>query len=443
MKTLIKTTLLFLFINSYCHSQHWEAATPFPGTDNNGMVTSMQTLNNELIVGGSYTSIGGIVAHSIARWNGVKWNNLGAPNLLNGSVSDMIIYNNKLFFMADILYVWDGIGLQAVTYSNGNQQLNISGYGYGDLHVFNGDLYIVGSSKLIKYNGVTANDIAINSPVNGSPRCLDDFNNNLYLGTDKGLFKYQNNTWIDVSGISNTPPNIIDIETYNNELYVLGSFSSIGGISVNNIAKYNGSSFSMTSFPDNSSQNIVTNPLLRNNLSVNHFNVINNELYLAHYFIGSTGLGQKFSPLIKFNGTNWIQLALNYPTTEGGLCSHMYNNSLFCGGYFRWFNDVNNIADMYNNKIGGIAKLNNTLSINDISIDKQNTYPNPTSSEVKITLTHDQLGKSFKLFDNIGREKMSGVFNSTEYTFNLESFEPGIYFLKIAEEDAQIKIVKN
>ncbi len=69
--------------------------------------------------------------------------------------------------------------------------------------------------------------------------------------------------------------------------------------------------------------------------------------------------------------------------------------------------------------------------------------PNPTSSEVKIILTQDQLGKSFKLFDNIGREKMSGVFNSTEYTLNLESFEAGIYFLKIAEEDAQIKIVKN
>ncbi len=69
--------------------------------------------------------------------------------------------------------------------------------------------------------------------------------------------------------------------------------------------------------------------------------------------------------------------------------------------------------------------------------------PNPTSSEVKITLTQDQLGKSFKLFDNIGKEKMSGMFTSTNYFLNLESFEAGIYFLKIAEEDAQIKIVKN
>jgi hypothetical protein len=70
-------------------------------------------------------------------------------------------------------------------------------------------------------------------------------------------------------------------------------------------------------------------------------------------------------------------------------------------------------------------------------------YPNPTSSEVKITLTQNQLGKTFKLHDNIGREKMTGVFNSTQYTLHLESFEPGIYLLKIADEDAQIKIIKN
>jgi hypothetical protein len=75
--------------------------------------------------------------------------------------------------------------------------------------------------------------------------------------------------------------------------------------------------------------------------------------------------------------------------------------------------------------------------------NKYNLAPNPTSSDVKIILTQDQLGKSFKLFDNIGREKMSGLFNSTEYTLNLESFEAGIYFLKIADEDAQIKIAKN
>lgn len=438
-----KLIIGFAFITTFLHAQHWEAATPFPGVSGGyRVVTCMETYNNELIVGGSFTAIGGIVANSIARWNGVQWNNIGVANLLDEWVKDMIIYNNKLYFTADKLYVWDGVALQAVTYSNGSQQLNINGY--GDLHVFNGDLYIVvGSSKLIKYNGVTAIDIALNYSVTGTPRCLEDFNNNLYLGTDKGLFKYQNNTWIDVSGISNTPPNIIDIETYNNELYVLGSFTSIGGISVNNIAKYNGSIWGLTSFPDNSYNNIVTNPLLDNNFSFNHLNVINNELYLAHYFVGSSAqIMTAYSPLIKFNGTNWIQVALNYSSPEGGCCSHLYNNSLYCGGKFAWLSD-SSTDDIYSNKIGGIAKLNNTSSIKDISHDKQNTFPNPTSSEVKITLTQNQLGKTFKLHDNIGREKMSGVFNSIEYILNLDSFEPGIYFLKITDEDGQIKIIKN
>jgi len=38
---------------------------------------------------------------------------------------------------------------------------------------------------------------------------------------------------------------------------------------------------------------------------------------------------------------------------------------------------------------------------------------------------------------------MRGVFNSTEYILNLESFEPGIYLLKTTEEETQFKIVKN
>ena len=81
--------------------------------------------------------------------------------------------------------------------------------------------------------------------------------------------------------------------------------------------------------------------------------------------------------------------------------------------------------------------------VNDLNETEFAISPNPTSSEVKITLTQNQLGKTFKLYDNIGREKMTGVFNSTQYTLNLESFDSGIYFLKIADEDAQIKIIKN
>lgn len=437
-----KVLIGFVFITTFSHAQNWVAATPFPGVAGDYRVVScMETYNNELIVGGAFTSIGGIVANSIARWNGVQWNNIGVANLFSGiSVKDIINFNDKLYFMADKLYVWDGSTVSAVTYNSGTQILNINGK--GDLHVFNGYLYIVDGSKIIEYNGVSAIEIVIDFDVIGIARCIDDFNNNLYIGTDKGLFKYESNIWNDVTGIINTPPIIIDIETYNNELYVLGSFSAIGGISVNNFAKYNGNIWSMTSFPDNSYNNIVTNPLLGNNLSFNHLNVINNELYVAHYFVGSSSLLVPYSPLIKFNGTNWIQLALNYSSPEGGCCSHLYNNSLYCGGKFAWLSD-SSTDDIYNNKIGGIAKLNNTSSIKDISNDKQNTFPNPTSSEVKITLTQNQVGKTFKVYDNIGREKMTGVFNSTQYTLHLESFEAGIYFLKIADEDAQIKIVKN
>jgi hypothetical protein len=435
--------ILFVLMNTNIYSQYWEAATPFSGvTGGKSVVSCMEIYNNELIVGGDYNTIGGIVANGIAKWNGVNWSNLGQLNLVNSIVSDLITYNNKLYFMSDKLYVWDGNTVNAVTYNSSGQTLNINGN--GDLHVFNGQLYIVASSKIVKYNGVSVTEIPLTTIVKGSPRCLDNLNNILYLGTDQGLFKYQNNIWVDVTGICTMPPVIIDIEPYNNELYVLGYFPSIGGLSINNFAKFNGNSWSLTSFPDNSSYNMNTNPYgaLQYNCGTNHLNVMNNELYLAQIFTGSQLQLQKYTPLIKFNGTNWLQLSLNSSVGSGG-CSIFYNNTLFCGGQFSWLSDSQTV-DVYNHKIAGIAKLNTSLTaVNEISSKYQNIYPNPTSSEVKITINPNQLGKSFTLFDNIGREKMRGVFNSTEYILNLESFEPGIYLLKTTEEETQFKIVKN
>jgi hypothetical protein len=117
------------------------------------------------------------------------------------------------------------------------------------------------------------------------------------------------------------------------------------------------------------------------------------------------------------------------------------DNPSYCniasGTTWNWEGPALDPSNIYSTNCGCVAGIDEKI-IDEISIS-----PNPTSSEVKITLTQNQLGKTFKLYDNIGREKMTGVFNSTQYTLHLESFEAGIYLLKIAEEETQIKIIKN
>jgi hypothetical protein len=330
-------------------SNLWAEATPFPCAtgkfnDVSGItltsISSMVTYNNELIVAGNYTAIGGIVAHSIAKWNGTNWSNVGVGNFLNSKVKDMVVYNNKLYFTADKLYVWDGTVLSAFNYTYPNTSVN--GVFGSDLHVFNGNLYVLGDSPstsyIYKYDG---NNVSIiNSPqIFGNINCLGDLNNKIYCGTDEGLYRYENNVWTNVNGITTSSPKILNIATYNNELYALGEFNSLGGLTVNNFAKYNGTTWANVSSP--LMAYIYTNSLSGYNLGLNHLKVINNELYLAHTFGPSN---PTTSPVIKFNGSQWTTVASNYAVNGGTV--HYYNNNLYCGGaMWVWSNPVSTMGN--------------------------------------------------------------------------------------------------
>lgn len=437
MKNLLVS---FICLTSFfLNSQIWGPATPFPGasgyindcTNNNQtFINAMCVFNNELFVGGNFSAIGGIVANGIAKWNGNSWSSVGAGNFLNSCVSDIIVYNSNLYFTADKLYKWDGTSIQEFTYLNSAQN-TVPVYGQ-DLHVFNGELYIsTGSSTLIKYNGSSFTQLVLNSSAVtvGSLRCIDDYNNTLYIGTTKGLFKNQNGNWIDCNGITTVTPEVYDIETYNNELYVLGYFSSIGGLSVNNFAKYNGSTWSNIILPEN---NYPSAYLLSGwNLGTNHLKTMNNELYFAHTF--ATNQQQTFiaSPLIKFNGSQWSQISQN--SSLGGGCSIIYNNELYCGGKFYVFSG--------GVTIDYLAKLQGSASID----EKQNLQiqisPNPTKDFVSIKVEKN-MNQSFQIFDQMGREVFKGKLIGQETEVNLSSLAKGIYTLKIEGNYQPAQIVK-
>ncbi len=330
-------------------SHYWEAATPFPGTSGhhpsgntpNRGIKCMVSYNNELIIGGNFTNVGGIVAHSIAKWNGVNWSNIGIGNLLNTEVIDMVVYNNKLYFTADKLYVWDGSILSEFNYTNPN---NINSFLYGtDLHVFNGKLHVLSSNGIYTYDG---NNVSLIQGISGY--CLSDLNNILYCGGDDGVSKYENNVWTSVNGITTFPPSILNMKTYNNELYVLGDFNTIGGLTINNnLAKYNGTSWSIVNIP------LIAYPetflYSGYNKGLNHMNVINNELYLTHSFYNNGEINH--SPTIKYNGVSWTPLAQNY--SNYGACVHLHNNTLYCGGSMSMWGTTTGFQDL-----GDLVKLN-------------------------------------------------------------------------------------
>jgi hypothetical protein len=427
-KLLIILGVVLMATNLHC--QMWGPATPFQ--DANGPITSMYEFNNDLIVSGNFTSIGGIVAHYIANWNGNNWSTLGVGNTLQTPVKDMIKYNGALYFTSDKLYKWDGNSIQEVTYYSQTQQSNVSILG-GELHVFNNSLYIVsfdgnnGNGGIIVFDGSNFSEIMNSS---GIIQCIEDYNGSIYIGTSDGLYKLQNGSWINMNGVTTGTPLIMEIESFNGELYALGNFQTIGGISIRNFAKFDGANWSNPNLPQGYFP--VTTQWIS---GVNHLSKINNELYLAGTF--STVISNAtfiISPLTKFNGTNWVQLAYN--TSEFGACSIIYNNELFCGGQFSYLFPTNGIP------VAHLVKLDPNLT----NLKEKNTiefsiFPNPTSNSITIK-GENNMNQSFQISDQMGREVFKGKLTGTETEVNLSSLSKGIYTLKIDGNYQPAQIVK-
>ncbi len=347
------------------------------------------------------------------------WSSISKGLPINSNIESITSINNKLFAgsSTDGVYIsndngntWiqsnSGLTVGGKSFLNITKISNIGGVIYlGADQIILGTLAAQGCVFKSVDNG--NNWIQINNGLDNYIHVMDIFASGpaLYLASSLGIYLSTNNgnSWI-VSNNGGPTTGVSAIKANSTNL-----FASQGGVFTS--VDY-GSSWGNNHFP----QNYYVSSLL---------NVIED------IYAGSIGLVMKSID----NGQNWIYTGNGLPNSYVKTLAEN-QDSIFAGIGGR---------DSYSLPVG-VYKYKNEIILKTNQIKSSllnNIFPNPTSSEVKITLTQNQLGKTFKLYDNIGREKMTGVFNSTEYLLNLESFEAGIYFLKIADEDAQIKIIKN
>ncbi|MEY5132939.1 MAG: hypothetical protein RLZZ198_943 [Bacteroidota bacterium] len=444
MKLKKISVYLFLFaVYTQFYSQMWVPATPFPGAigffdpNSNGKtprVNCLDEYNGDLIVAGNFSSIGGLVAHCIAKWNGTAWSTLGPGNYLqNTYITDVCEYNNRLYVGARFnnLHVWDGNQWTIPTYFNlSTQQVeNVSAI---NMHVFNNELYLISDfGNLLKYDGNTFLELNVPNQI-GTPICIADYNNELYLGTDLGLFKFNNQNWINCTGVVTNNPTIVDLETYNGELYAIGVIFSIGGISVEKFAKYNGQTWSSIPMPNGfwpAVPSIGTN----SDVSFNSLKVYDNKLFVSAGF--GTYQNHDFdpTPLYIFDGTSWNLPAINFSTPYAGNTSIVYQNEIFSGGNFSTFlaGNPGNPSNITHLDLQCFAKLDPSIvSIEKNGVLKIDLSPNPTSSE--ITITSDKFtNEPYTLFDQMGRTVGSGKLSGTNTTISLSNLSKGIYILKV------------
>jgi len=181
--------------------------------------------------------------------------------------------------------------------------------------------------------GVTAN-IAIGYDVTA----MTEYNGNQIVA---GLFttvggsvaasniaQWNGTTWSPLgSGVSSissggVTSSVNAITVYNGELYVAGYFDTAGGIPVNGLAKWNGTSWSAV---NNGTYSLVG--------SIKAMAVFNGDLYVGGYFDSIGGIAAE--GIAKWDGTIWSALGSGTNGDEGAVETlTSYNGNLYVGGLF-------------------------------------------------------------------------------------------------------------
>ncbi len=199
----------------------WDDRFSMPGT--NGPVTAIAVDGSNVYIGGEFTEVDGLPVTNIAHWNGSSWNALGAgipktgffdPTINAIAVDNGNVYVGGLFSTAGNISVsniarWDGTAWSALGAGvDGSIQ---------DIAIDQGNVYVGGRFETA--SGITVNHVA----------------------------RWNGALWNDLAGgvtLTSRSQGVTALEFFAGDLYVGGDISAAGSVSVENVARWNGSTWS-------------------------------------------------------------------------------------------------------------------------------------------------------------------------------------------------------
>ena len=353
----------------------WDGSDWWPLSAAHGMghfVFTSTTGVTDIYAGGRFVSAGGLVVNHVARWTGSAWVALGDG--LNGDVYAVALGNDGLYaggrfdhaggISASNIARWDGTNWHALGsgISGGSSPCVYA------IAVDGSDVYVGG--RFTSAGGSTANYIAkwngtswstLGSGMDEQVRALLVNSGNVYAGgyfTSAGgvsasLIARWDGTWHAMgSGVSGQKGNelisdlyhgpfVADIEAIGSDIYAGGYFASAGAINLNNIARWNGSSwFDVGGGVEG----------YRHDMDfaddewgfIRDMAVIGTDLYVGGWF--QTAGGISANRIAKWNGSTWSPMGSGLGGTVPNGTSY-YNgsaytisaigNELYVGGEFR------------------------------------------------------------------------------------------------------------
>jgi hypothetical protein len=282
--------------------------------------------NGEVFAGGGFSQVAGATYFGIASWNGSNWNRPGAgPGLgVSGTIEALAVAGNGDVYAAGSFLRAGGTMARNVARWNGTAWASLgTGTANGiDLPVHtlavagNGDVYVGGYFRTA--GGVPALNVA-------------KWDGNRWSALGTGLTNPLNNAVLFALAVAP-----------NGDVYAGGSFTEAGGTAANNVARWNGTTWSALGA---GATNGVSNTT--NNASVMALTMAGNDLYVGGQFAQAGGVAA--NNVARWNGTGWSPLGISASNGVQGYVAALAvaaNGDVYTGGGFTQAGGIaaNNVA---------------------------------------------------------------------------------------------------
>ena len=377
---------------SFYNGSVWDTLV---GITYSGQAFAFAKYNGQLHVGGSFRHIGTQVPNlslygikNLAKWDGVKFDSIGAFPNYDGKVNELIVYNNELY-IGGKFQDGGGIGLTNLMKYDGTSFSAVGGGITGNftevyaMTIYNGDLIVAGS--FFTAGGVPVQNIA-------------RWNGSQWFAMGNGLSPYIFTMTVD---------------TINDILYAGGNVGASGSVTIDRAGWWDGQNWQQ-----------IGNGLQAPGGPCLSLCMYKNELY--------AGTGADAPNIIKkWNGQSWLLLP-SYPTHGGVYALTEFQGSLYASGTF---NEIDSVC-CYN----GNARFTdtNTVSLPQQMENNDNTFtihPNPTSDYITLSFSKPLTGNSDIVIYNVKgevvlRKSFSIIQNSIEMALP-ENLSNGLYMCKV------------
>jgi trimeric autotransporter adhesin len=217
---------------------------------------------NELIVGGHFSSIGSLTAFHVARWDGTSWSTFGSGLVGFGEVQALAVYNGELYAGGSFN---TNSGLDGIAKWNGSAWVAVGGPvtfqsdGVMTLHVASdntlwagGEFSAIGgvpAAGVARWNGTTWQAVGGGLP-GGMAWAMTEWQGRMIvaggfdLGNNvRGIAAWNGASFVSVGASGNHGLNGVGLALYAtpSHLYVGGDFSLAGVLPTSALARFDGS----------------------------------------------------------------------------------------------------------------------------------------------------------------------------------------------------------